>query len=431
MNRLSLILILLLANTISSKAQEWQCLYDGLIQGNSRIDDVSLINDSTGYYVTSIGYVVKFENYGDKQSVINPSKKFSYCRSVEFFNDKCGFVGTLNEQSPLYVTYDGGVTWTNLKSKLGASVTGVCGLDIIGDSTIYGVGKFSMAKYFIKSNDLGQTWQVIDMSAYATGLIDVEFISKDTGFVSGYHKIDSLGGIVLYTTDGGITWSQKITTNFKGQSIWKLQNLDGKNWFGSIESHPNQEIAMIKSIDSGQTWTYHLVDTAFEYIQVIAFINKNRGWTGGMKQQLYETNDGGQTWAIIPSCNRNFDRFHRVNDSLAYMTGKSFMRYSTRPLVTGIENKYLNEPFHQLSIKPNPVAIGEKLSIELNQSSDTYAEIGVVDIQGKFIEVIQRKIQTKGKYSYKIKIDEKYSSGIYTLYLYTNEGMESLNFIVR
>lgn len=431
MIRLCLICVLLIANSISSKAQQWQCLYDGLIQGNSRIDDVSLINDSTGYYVTSIGYVVKFENYGDNQKIINLNQKFSYCRSVEFFNDKCGFVGTLSEQSPLYVTYNGGTSWINLKSKLGPSVIGVCGLDIIGDSTIYGVGKFTMGKYFIKSIDLGQTWTVVDMSQYAAGLIDVEFISKDSGFVSGYHRYDSLGGVVLFTTDAGNTWREVHRTIISTGSIWKLQNLDNKNWYGSVQKYPNGDVSYIYSIDSGQTWSYQSIDTNSKFIQVIGFVNKNKGWTGGLKKELYETNDGGNSWSIVNTCNSNFDRFQRVNDTLAYMTGKSFMRYSTRPLVTGIENKYLNEPFHQLSIKPNPVAIGEKLSIELNQSSDTYAELGVVDIQGKFIEVIQRKIQAKGRYSYKLEIDEKYSSGVYTLYLYTNEGMESLNFVVR
>lgn len=411
-------------------SQEWQCLNTNLIQGNIRIDDVSLINDSTGYYVTSLGYVVKFENYGDKQTIINLNKKFAYGRSVEFFNDQCGFIGTLGDQEPLYVTYNGGNSWINLKSKLGANVTGICGLDIIGDSTIYGVGKFYLAKYFIKSTDLGQTWTVTDLSDYATGMIDVEFISKDTGFISGYHKYDSLGGVILYTTDGGITWQEKYRTNLPGQAIWKLQNLDNKHWYGSIQPYPNQPVSIIKSVDSGATWTYHTIDTISHYLQVIGFVNKTKGWTGG-KQLLYETNDGGLTWQIKPSCNTNFDRFQRVNDTLAYMTGKSFMRFSNRPLVTGIQNQYLNEPYHLIRLKPNPVKLGEKLTIEIDQSSDTYAELGIVDMQGRFIEVIQKTIQSKGKYNYQINIDDKYSAGMYTIYFYTNEGMESLNFSIR
>ncbi len=425
-----LLIVFLIVITSKIFAQEWYCINDALIQGNVRIDDVSLINDSTGYYVTSLGYVVKFENYGDKQTIINLNNKFSYCRSVEFFNDKCGFVGTLGDQGPLYVTYNGGVSWTNLKSKLGASVTGICGLDIIGDSTIYGVGKFYLAKYFIKSTDLGQTWTVTDLSNYATGMIDVEFINKDTGFISGYHKYDSLGGVILYTTDGGLSWQEKYRTNLPGQSIWKLQNLDNKNWYGSIQTIPNQHVSFIKSVDSGATWTYHIVDTISHFFQVIGFVNKMKGWTGG-KQFLYETLDGGQTWQKTSSCNTNFDRFQRINDSLAYMTGKSFMRYSTRPLVTGIENRYLNEPFHKIKLKPNPIKIGEKLTFEIAQSSDTYAEVGIVDLQGKMMEVIQKKVQPKGKYIYHINIDEKYTAGMYTIYLYTNEGMESLNFSVR
>lgn len=290
-----------------------------------------------------------------------------------------------------------------------------------------------MGKYFIKSTNLGKEWTVLDMSNYASGLIDVEFISKDTGFVSGYHKYDSLGGIILYTVDGGQTWVEKFRSLVPGQAIWKLQNLDNKNWFGSVESYPNQPVTIAKSSDSGLTWVSKIVDTSSPpgYIQVIGFINELKGWTGGKSTFLYETFDGGETWTKLSTCNSTFDRFQRVNDTIAYLTGRSFMRYSNRPLITGIDNNQINEPFHLLQIKPNPLIIGEKLTIEIEQKSDTYAEIGIVDIQGKFIEVIQKKVQTKGKYTYQINIDEKYSSGIYTVYLYTNEGMESANFSIR
>jgi hypothetical protein len=216
-----------------------------------------------------------------------------------------------------------------------------------------------------------------------------------------------------------------------GQAIWKLQNLDNKHWFGSVESYPNQPMSMIKSVDSGLTWSQYIVDSSSGFNQVIGFVNKMKGWTGGNGSTLFETSDGGQTWAFTTSCNRSFDRFQRVNDTLAYMTGKSFMRYSKRPLVVGVNNKYLDMPFHKLEIKPNPVKMGSHLYITIEQTSDTYAELGIVDMQGKFIEVIQKKIQPKGIYSYQINIDEKYSAGMYTIYLYTNEGMESLNFSVR
>ena len=67
-------------------------------------------------------------------------------------------------------------TW-NLVS-ISPNPAAICGLDCVGTSTVYGCGAYFGPAHVIKSTDSGDTWQFIDMSAYATALVDINFIDE-------------------------------------------------------------------------------------------------------------------------------------------------------------------------------------------------------------------------------------------------------------
>src|SRR5690606_10181004 len=132
---------------------------------------------------------------------------------------------------------------------------GICGLSAPGQQVIYGCGAWFSPAYVIKSSDGGTTWTSIDLSQYATSLVDIHFIDEDHGFVSGQAAPLSDGGIVLYTADGGQIWEVKHKTYFPQDYIWKLQTPDGVHFFGAVESTPSSEnVRMIKSADAGVSW---------------------------------------------------------------------------------------------------------------------------------------------------------------------------------
>jgi photosystem II stability/assembly factor-like uncharacterized protein len=110
-------------------------------------------------------------------------------RSVEFINNQKGFVGGLTSSAAnniLLRTTDGGATWTDLTQLLDTIArTGICGFAIPDSNTIYGCGTwFTDSAYIVKSTDDGNTWSFIPMHMYATSLIDMYFLNKDTGFVT-------------------------------------------------------------------------------------------------------------------------------------------------------------------------------------------------------------------------------------------------------
>jgi len=172
-----------------------------------------------------------------------------YFRNNEFLNENIGFLGTLN--SDFLKTLDGGETWA-IVSNISPNPPAICGLDAVGTSTVYVCGAYFMPAHIIKSTESGDTWQFIDMSAYANALVEIYFLTEDIGFVSGRNDT---GATILKTIDGGLTWTEIFNSNIVGEYVWKLQILEANNnvIFGSVESVTPNLGKLIKSTDDGQT----------------------------------------------------------------------------------------------------------------------------------------------------------------------------------
>ena len=76
-------------------------------------------------------------------------------------------------------------------------------MDAVGTSTVYGCGAYFSPSYMIKTTDSGATWEYKDMSAYATALVEIQFLDENVGYASG---ATSTGGVIIKTIDGGATW---------------------------------------------------------------------------------------------------------------------------------------------------------------------------------------------------------------------------------
>src|SRR5690606_21065595 len=131
------------------------------------------------------GYIFKTEDGG-----VNWSQKYfkslQYIRSIEFSSAKRGFAGSLYAHASvsLMKTLDGGNTWIDI-SNVTTFTKGVCGICCVDTNVTYAVGAWSTPAFILKTTDGGQTWSEINMSSYASGLVDVNFIDQNTGYVTG------------------------------------------------------------------------------------------------------------------------------------------------------------------------------------------------------------------------------------------------------
>ncbi len=416
----NLFLLLLLAISSTCYGQ-WSVLN---IPPAGRYDDIFFINDSVGWAAGgNSGRILKTTNGGTTwtQQFAGPK----YLRSLKFATPTLGFCGSLN--SSFYKTTDGGVTWTDIAPTITPVPPGICGISAPTPTVIYGCGIWSSPAYVIKSTDGGTTWTTLNLSAYASAVVDIHFISADTGFVAGAANPIADGGIILYTTNGGTTWSVKHKTMVNEDFIWKIQSPDKKHYYGSVESLPTTgNVRMVKSTDKGATWTTQIVRNTYAYIQTIGFIDSLKGWTGGTGwgptggTVLLETSDGGTTWQQI-SIGSNFNRFLKLNDSTAMLSGARIYRYKHRTgNINGIREKKAEPETHKLTVSPNPAST--VVQIEVKTRNKTYGKLHLYSADGRLLEAIAEEQFPKGVKRFKVSV-EKYPPQMLFLVFKTNEDL--------
>lgn len=410
MNKLILIFIML--NASWTMAQEgWTTLN---IPPTIRYDDICFLNSNVGWTAGGRSKIVhKTVDGGETWTESGIFTK--YLRSIEFMDANIGLCGSL--ESSLYRTTDGGKTWKDVAPGISPQPPGVCGLAKADKNTIYGVGIWSEPAFVIKSTNKGLNWTYIDMSAYASSLIDVYFFDADHGFVTGSKSVDE-GGVVLYTDNGGQTWVEKFRTNHLGDRIWKIQTPDNVNFYGAVESY-GDETRIIHSSDKGQNWEQIVVDPEYYYCQMVGFIDSMHGWTGG-NATLFETVDGGVSWEKV-EVGSSYNRFIRVNPGTAYMTGSMVYKF-TRDVITGTTDVEPYAPVHHISVAPNPTR-GNTIA-RVTFGNRTMAHIYLYSPTGKHMKRIFNGWVEAGEKTFELDTSELPSQQFIVI-VKTNEGMES------
>jgi photosystem II stability/assembly factor-like uncharacterized protein len=416
-------IVLLFSISLSAQLQ-WRQL-PNIIENinNQRFDDIFFLNDNLGWacngayaaiYKTTDGganWELQFSEF----SAALPGNY--YFRNVEFLNENIGFVGTLNNK--FFKTIDGGATWAQV-TDFGNNQQSICGIDAVGTSTIYGCGAYYSPAYIVKSVDSGQTWQYINMSAYANALVEVLFVDENTGYATGN---DDNGGVILKTTDGGLTWNSIYNSNVPGDYVWKLQILFSNPdvIFGSVEGVEPFPGKLIRSTDNGANWIEH--DAPETIIQGVGFISETHGWMGGHTTGFYETTDGGATWTNTGIGN-NLNRIIIINDHLGYASGSSVYKFSEDPLA--VKNNSSPRIPLKASVLPNPVK--DKLNISIEFTESDHLILDLYNAAGHHIATLRKdNIDKAGTQNY--TFDFPYAKGIYLIDIHTNTGRQSLKFV--
>jgi len=407
-----LFLLLSLTAGTYAQAQQWDLMP---LPPAPRYDDVFFIDDNVGWLVGGdSGYIYKTVDAGlswTPQIHFNGQK---YLRSIEFATPQLGFCGSLD--SSFFKTTDGGLTWTDIAGSINPKPAGICGLSAPTANVIYGCGVWSAPGFVVKSTDGGNTWTRIDLSAYATNLVDIHFPDAQHGFVSGRANPLSDGGVILYTADGGTTWTVKHKTYVAQDYVWKMQTYNGKNFYASIEAGPAAtHIRWLQSVDSGATWQTNHINGVNSYVQTIGFLDSLHGWTGG--SFLYATEDGGTTWNQV-AVGSSFNRFFRVNNNTAFLTGKGLYKYYSGGVV-GLSEALPYDEVHDLHVYPNPTY--DRVEVVMYIHNKTYGRLQLFDAAGNPVRTLYDGPVQQGTLNFTASLAEL-PAGTYILVLKTNEG---------
>jgi photosystem II stability/assembly factor-like uncharacterized protein len=399
---LRLLPILVFPGLAAAQAPQWRALPNAPLSAGDRHEDVFFLNASTGWLVNLSGEIHKTTDGGGTWRLQHKDAETSF-RSVGFADSLRGWAGTVFSNEPLFETFDGGETWS--KVNLPDSVGGICGISVIGDSVVYGVGTFYYSSPLIKSTNRGATWQVIGMRAHATTLIEARFFSRDSGFVTGGFDSTGIGifaglkAVILFTGDGGLTWQKRHQSDTLESWIWKLSFPSRAVGYASMERFTRPRATVLKTTDSGRTWTERSFPGQSD-VQGIGFTTGGLGWIG-THDSSYATSDGGQTWAPFAfGAGKNaVNRIRMLNDTLGYAAGKTVFKYSRSAAAGGLAR----EPGRPIQSglfpenHPNPFR-GETL-IAFTLAKPAFVTLAVYDMRGRRVRLVTEGPRAAGRHA--------------------------------
>jgi photosystem II stability/assembly factor-like uncharacterized protein len=387
-------------------AQSWQLLPNSPAQ-TFRHDDVYFINPDTGWVVNVSGQVWTTKDGGNSWTeLINQASSF---RCVGFFDSIHGCIGNLGpgnwaptpDTNPIYNTSDGGHTLT-LPLIIGPKPKGICGLSVVNDTTIMATGRFDGPPYFMKSTDQGNTFYSKNMDSVAGMLIDTYFITPDSGFVVG--GSDSNEGasysVILFTADGGNSWTRKIIGSLVGNHCWKISHPSYYVFYVSVEElYSNNTLRFFKSTDRGNTWTEEVIPSVqYGWSQGIGFVSDLEGWVGGNTYGLHTT-DSGRTWDTVTPSNLlvNMNRVRFLSDTLGYAVGERVYKYTKNSvLATKTLNDIDTRGYSMSQNVPNPFTGSTIITYSIPVEQNVIIE--VFDDGGRKIETLVNEMKAPGTY---------------------------------
>jgi photosystem II stability/assembly factor-like uncharacterized protein len=417
-------LLYILISTIAVNSQEpsWRVL-PGL---PGIYDDVYFINPLTGW--TASNKVFKTTNGG--YNWLQTDSLPEYARSIGFLDEQNGFIGTLRETRPLYRTTDGGTNWEEVQ---GLSLSGICGISIVDSLTIYACGRYDGNAKIIKSTSGGKSWETINMSVYVTSLVDCYFTTADSGFVVGGigTTFNNRKAVILFTSDGGINWVQRVISTIEGTWCWKISFPTMSTGYVSIEKLSAGSQSFFKTTNGGVNWM-QLPYTNHQ--QGIGFANELTGWIGTI-DNVKETTDGGLNWNEI-SFGVQYPYLNRIRmfgDSVGYAAGSTIFKYTTDSTI-GIAGNSENVPkTHSLHQNyPNPFNPATIIKYEMFQHSVT--SLMIYNSAGEEVYRLVSGFRAPGIYELSWDGRDNYGnilpSGVYFYKLETEKYSESKKMVL-
>ncbi len=296
----------------------WQKLKTEPYRGKQ--DDLYFVTPELGYYCNGYGKIYKTTDGGDTWTE-KLSQKGTYFRCLAFLDEKHGFAGNIGtdyfpgvtDTTPLYETKDGGDTWSPVTTITGKMPKGLCALEVVKKpfinagildykTTIYAAGRVGGPACLLLSEDEGKTWAGQDLGAVCGMILDIKFVEPKVGFLcAGSNvEVEKSHALILMTTDGGKTWTEKFRSRRPYELTWKGSFPTRNVGYVTLQNYdPDKSVTqrfVAKTSDGGKTWReIPLVDDKEAQEFGVGFVDAKTGWVGGYRTG-YETTDGGKTW---------------------------------------------------------------------------------------------------------------------------------------
>lgn len=293
-------------------------------------------NPNYGWVCGYSGRVLRTTDGGNSWSGTS-IEEANQLESIFFVNENIGYtisVASNFRGSRIYKSSDGGASWRDITPFQNLDLWGCYflnenyGLMIGGDCSGY--------QGFYRTEDGGNTWAMARYSIYDTKLADLILYPDNTGYAISSGKL-------WYTNNKGKDW--KVISN-TGDEDWHEEICKFKNSFlvpadKSCDGSMNSGSARF-SADGGKNWRIKELPNA---MYGAFLISETEGWVCGLNQQVYKTNDAGQTWDLM-NCgieDGHLDDFYFFNDSTGFVVGNGIYKLkkidTLKPLIIADKEK--------------------------------------------------------------------------------------------
>lgn len=367
---------------------------------------VSFIDDKKGWAVGNKLYHTNDGglNWEVQNDTVNGS-------SICFTDKNHGWIATRYD-GKIYRTSDGGEHWI-----LGDSITNRELRTIFFTDSLNGWvagGNYSNESILYGTKDGGVTW--IQQDGLPRPLYSIYFTDKDHGWAAGGHH-------VLYTQDGGDNWDY---TNVAGPydaylyTVFFIDNLTG--WTAGSDGK------VFKTTDGGVTWErkYTNVDCQFK---TIFFTDADHGWVAGgdyhTDAMILYTEDGGETWEVqVFDFGRWFTSLSFPDPDHGWAVGfAGTIMYLDNGGTVGNEEFEVRSPGFEVACYPNPFQ--SYTTIEYNVQYPDQVEISIFNQPGQQIEYLVQSIENKGTMQHTWNT-EGYDAGIYYCRIQSGNQSETI-----
>ncbi len=275
---------------VGAKAQDitwtWQNPFPS---GNSHFD-VAWINDQTVYVSGIKGQFFRSTDFGATWEISDVPTNAGV-REIHFLSETEGWAATDNGE--IWNTTNSGTTWTlQFEDPSGSTLRDIHFYD---ESIGYAVGDAGFAENILfRTADGGENWEQADLPIRAGaafyGMFFVRAINADTVLSVGWDNT------FFSSYDGGVSWD---TTHLPLSAGGFYEGGHFVNDSTGFLVGPNA--AILKTLNYGDSWevmagSADSTDQNTHYFSEVFFLNQNVGWVSSFGC-LYNTTDGGDTWA--------------------------------------------------------------------------------------------------------------------------------------
>jgi photosystem II stability/assembly factor-like uncharacterized protein len=244
------------------------------LSSGKQFEQIFFIDERYGWAVGFDGYIVHTNNGGQTWQIQSSRTDF-ILRAVTFVDTLHGWIvgeRPVDNKGLILHTDDRGRTWRNQTPAVAAALGGVTFLDTLNGWVV--------GKMVFRTKDGGKNWTLLRQG---TGLGSVAFADSLHGWAAGYDP--PTDAIIIYTEDGGKTWSPQLSGPFYAPKDMKfVGSLHG--WVVSLFGQVHF------TSDGGRNWREQR-DYTSQWLEAADFIDTKTGWIVGWHGAILHTKSGG------------------------------------------------------------------------------------------------------------------------------------------